>query len=215
LKEARAVNGIRAILVENDALLLSTLIDSLRAHGIAVVAQSSNAKDVAALQREHGPNVALLDLDLGFGPTGLDLAVLLRKNDPLIGLVMLTRFSDPRLKSPELPAIPRGLIYLPKGDVADAREVVRAVGQAFRAPLATRKHQPNLQVPEAQLEVMRLAAQGLSTAEIARQRGVSTKAIEKMLGKIYRDFGISSDPAMNPRAALVRAYLVLAGDIES
>ncbi len=204
----------RVIVVENDTLLLSAMASALTMHGLDVVGTSPSAAGVVALAQERRADVAMLDLDLGEGPTGLDIAVALRDRMPLIGLVLLTRFRDPRMMTDDLPEAPRGLIHLPKGDLADSSEVVRAVLAAARAPDAPRHRRGDSELSESQVAVMRLAAEGWSNAEIARRRQVSQKAVEKALGKLYERFGIAQDDAINPRAALVRTYLALVGDVD-
>ena len=64
--------------------------------GIEVVdAVGTSAEAVTSFENNH-PNVVMLDLDLGYGPTGLDLARAFRIRNPNVGLVMLTSYSDTR-----------------------------------------------------------------------------------------------------------------------
>jgi len=205
----------RVLLVENDALLLSAMRSALITHGLDVVGTATSAAGVVSMAREHQPHVALLDLDLGDGPTGLDIAVALRNEDPHIGLVLLTRYRDPRLMGSDLPDQPQGLIHLAKGDLADAGLVARAVLSAARTPGQKRARSGGSDVPSAYVEVMRMVAEGLSNAEIARRRGVTVKAVDKTVGKLYERFDIPADDSVNRRASLVRTYLTLVGDVEA
>ncbi|MSZ59709.1 MAG: DNA-binding response regulator, partial [Actinobacteria bacterium] len=56
-----------------------------------------------------------------------------------------------------------------------------------------------------------LVAKGLTTAEIARQRDVSEKAIENTISRISIQLGIVKDSTQNQRVQLTRAYMRLAG----
>jgi ActR/RegA family two-component response regulator len=47
-----------------------------------VKARVATAAEALAAQAEFKPQVAVLDLDLGIGPTGIDVAIALRKKDP-------------------------------------------------------------------------------------------------------------------------------------
>jgi DNA-binding NarL/FixJ family response regulator len=64
---------------------------------------------------------------------------------------------------------------------------------------------------DTQVETMRLVAQGLSNAEIARQRVVTEGAVEVSLRRIARNLGYSNDSTQNIRALIVRAYFEMAG----
>ena len=58
---------------------------------------------------------------------------------------------------------------------------------------------------------MRLVAQGLSNAEIARLRVVSERAVEQTVNRIARSLGCGNDSSVNSRAQIVRAYYELTG----
>ena len=62
------------LVVEDDAFTLSTLCAALRQHGVVVVGEASSAAQAILLANELQPSAALIDLDLGKGPTGIDLA---------------------------------------------------------------------------------------------------------------------------------------------
>jgi DNA-binding NarL/FixJ family response regulator len=62
-----------------------------------------------------------------------------------------------------------------------------------------------------QLEVLKLVAQGLSTEEIASNRGVSVKAIESSIAKIQKIAGLNKSKSLNQRVQLARFYFLLSG----
>ena len=57
-----------------------------------------------------------------------------------------------------------------------------------------------------QIEILKDIAAGLSTAEIARTRGVSEQAIDKSIKRISRNLGIPKSSDSNLRVQIVRAY---------
>jgi len=75
------------VVVEDDDFTRWTLRETLEGHGYTVVADCATAAEAFAAQKLHHPRVALLDLDLGRGPNGIDVAGTLRRNDPSIGIV--------------------------------------------------------------------------------------------------------------------------------
>ena len=80
------MKNARLILVEDDPFTRATLGDALALHGFDVRARIGTAIEAIEAQQKHDPQVALLDLDLGIGASGIDLAIALRKKNPKIGI---------------------------------------------------------------------------------------------------------------------------------
>ena len=108
------------LIVEDDTYLRSLSLVSFESAGLHVVVATSRAGEAIEAVKNQLVDVAVLDLYLGPGPTGIDIAVSLRAINPQIGLVFLTSFSDPRLldSQSELPA---GSIYLTKSKISVVR----------------------------------------------------------------------------------------------
>lgn len=202
--------SIRVLLVEDDGFTRSTLAAALERHGIAVAQALGSAREALALA--DLPDVAVLDLDLGPGPTGIDLALALRNRAPAIGIVLLTSYDDPRLIAPDLPPVPRGTRYLRKREVSDIKEVLAAIAIASQRPLSLTRAE-HVDLSDAQLDVLRGVAEGLSTAEIARLRGVSDKAVEKAITQLCVHFGLERLPTRNQRVRLASEYFALTGQV--
>lgn len=208
--------GTRVLVVENDPFTLTSIVNALEYQRMDVVAQVSTAREALEVQREANPTVALLDLDLGVGPTGIDLAHALRIRQPEIGIVILSTYRDPRLVGPGVTQPPRGTVYLSKQDVHDFSQVISGLEAAAQTPV-TRRSTPAAALPsltEIQLEVLQGIAEGMSTQAIAEQRNVSVKAIEQTISRLYEVFEVPRDGAHNQRVRLARAYLQLAGKVE-
>jgi len=209
------MTGVRALVVENDSFTLASLVSALEYQRVEVVGRATTAREALELQRDTTPNVALLDLDLGVGPTGVDLAHALRIRQPEIGLVMLSTYHDPRLIAPGMVTPPRGTTYLNKADIRDFSEIVVQVLVAARTPLAFRSAVPSSLRPltEGQIDVLRLVADGMSTQAIAEERQVSVKAVEQTISRLSEVLDVPRDSSTNQRVQLARAYLELAGKI--
>tara|TARA_R100000808_G_scaffold3870_5_gene13232 strand:+ start:8975 stop:9256 length:282 start_codon:yes stop_codon:yes gene_type:complete len=79
--------------------------------------------------------------------------------------------------------------------------------EAFRYAVAA------LDVTEKEEEVMRMVCQGFSNAEIARIRKTSAGAVEKMLQRMRKHYGIDSQGTQkNPRIHLVNLFWLSAWD---
>ena len=66
---------------------------------------------------------------------------------------------------------------------------------------------------ETQIEIMKDVADGKSTSEIARLRGVSEQAIDKSINRISRHLGIPKSTDSNLRVQIVRAYFENKGQV--
>jgi DNA-binding NarL/FixJ family response regulator len=207
--------GCRIVLVENDPFTLAALTDALAYQRCSVVGAFTTAREALATQAELDPQVAVVDLDLGVGPTGIDLAHALRARQPDIGIVILSSYQDPRLAAPHHPEPPYGTSYLSKQDITNIRQVLEQVLATAHAPLRHRSSGTHSLPPmsQTQRDVLSQIAAGMSTQAIAEERGVSAKAVEQTISKLYELFKVPHDSATNQRVRLVRAYLELSGKL--
>jgi hypothetical protein len=205
------VKNARLILVEDDAFTRATLGDALSLHGFDVRARVGTAFDAIDAQRKHDPQVALLDLDLGLGASGIDVAIALRENNPKIGIVFLTTYRDPRLLNANIPNLPEGAIFLNKLEMNSTAKITLQISLAIVKPLTKRalpwvRSGPLSAMSSTQIEILKDVAAGLSTSEIARTRGVSEQAIDKSISRISKNLGIPKSADSNLRVQIVRAY---------
>ena len=205
------MRNARLILVEDDAFTRATLGDALVLQGFDVKARVATAAEALAAQNEFDPQVAVLDLDLGIGPTGIDVAIALRSRNPRIGIVFLTTYKDPRLIESNLPNLPEGAIYLNKMEMNSTSAIAAQISSALLKPLTRRtfpwnRNSPLSALSTLQIGIMKEIAEGLSTSEIARARGVSEQAIDKSISRISKHLGIPKSADTHQRVQIVRAY---------
>lgn len=207
----------RVILVEDNDFTRTTLVGALRDAGFDVVGDADSATTGLRLVRRLQPDAVVVDLDLGPGPSGADLAAEARAQFPAIGIVILTSYEDPRLTGRNLDHLPNDARYLVKSDLKSvqtlAESVHAAVDAARRppiAPLLAEQH-PTTTLTDAQIEVVRLVAEGLSNAEIARRRYISETSVERIIMRASRELGIETTSTHNRRVLLTRAYLAMTG----
>ena len=206
----------RVMVVEDNAFTRTTVCGALRDAGINVVADTGSAADALDLASRFAPHAAVIDLDLGEGPNGVDLAAALREALPAIGIVILTSFADPRLTGRNVDHLPGGSVYVVKSELTDTRLLARAIGNAMRMaadarlasqPVITRPKGTTAGLTDAQVEVARMVAEGLSNAEIATRRGVSATSVERLIMRVARELGIETTSASNRRVLIAREYL--------
>ncbi|MGA0068772.1 MAG: response regulator [Miltoncostaeaceae bacterium] len=202
------------MVVEDNPFTRMTLAGTLAAAGVDVVHDAGSAREALSLARDAAPDAALIDLDLGDGPTGADLAVALRRQFASMGIVILTSFTDPRAAGVDASAFPRGTSYLTKGELGDAEALVIALARSVRLAVASGED-PGVAIESSrlagltdnQMDLLGMVAAGLSNAEIARERGIGESAVERTVARIAQHLGIDADSRTNRRVLLARAYI--------
>ncbi|MDA3005534.1 MAG: response regulator transcription factor [Actinomycetota bacterium] len=206
----------RVLVVEDDGFTRTTLCAALRGLGIDVVANTGSAAQALDLAARHTPDAALLDLDLGPGPGGIEVAIGLRGTLPQVGLVILTGYSDPRLTGRNVDALPGGTMFMTKGELTSADVLARAIRTSMRLaadPKASavsvhpRPRGATARLTDTQVEVARMVADGLSNAEIAARRDVSPATVERIIQRIARELGIETTSTTNRRVMIAREFL--------
>ena len=207
------VVSIRAVIVEDDDFTRLMIVNSLESQGVQVLASCSNAVDALAQITHLSPELIVVDLHLGTGPTGLDIATVVRRSAPKTGVVFLTSYEDPRILNPNLPPLPFGSVYLNKRNVNDINVLKEAMNRAldhrsWKAPKRESPKSPNSisSLSNSQLETLRLMAQGLSNSEIAKRRFVTEKSVETSISRLAKAMGLKSDPSINQRVHLAKVY---------
>lgn len=203
--------AILTLLVEDDDFTRVTVEAALRHEGIDVVAAVSGVEAAMAFAKKNELHAAVLDLDLGVGPTGIDLAVGLRAINPKIGIVILTSFSDPRLLTSSVKQPPDGSTYVVKQALTDIRFLSEAVQGAVLMAGSGVAPEGLLDLTGSQIETLRLLAYGLSNAEIARVRVVTEKSVEQAISRAAKRLNVDAQSSVNQRVALAREYFRLTG----
>ncbi|MFM6980385.1 MAG: response regulator [Micrococcales bacterium] len=207
--------GVRQLLlVEDEPLVASLLAESLTAAGFEVSIADTAIK-ANKLAAKIDPDVAVLDINLGAGASGLELAYILDKKYPGIALTLLTKHPDLRTAGFSKVDLPAGCGFIRKDLIGDSAAVIEAIEQViagkqqFRQDAETSRPLGNL--TQAQMDVLRLVAQGFSNAAIASRRETSVRAVELMLNLVYDNLGIELDGEIHPRVEAVRKFVEIAG----
>lgn len=201
-----------ALVVDDEPLVAALIKDTLSSVGFDV-AVALNATEAIDTLRCGDLDVAIIDISLGRGPSGIDVAHLAHSCSPGTALLLLSRYPDLRTARVSQDDLPAGCGFLCKDTVADAGVLVEAVERVLREEAldATVDTGPLASLTRQQLIVLHLVAQGFTTAEIARRRQRSVSAVEKMLGTIYLQLGIHADTTIHPRVEAIRIYAAAAG----
>jgi DNA-binding NarL/FixJ family response regulator len=203
----------KALVIDDDPFVRSSLTAGLAHYGIQVARSFDNGSSAISAISTIDPDVAIVDLDLGPGPSGIDICHSLRTHKANLGLILLTSYQDPRVFDPASTSLPKGCRFISKSNLEDFKVLVETVLSARAKPfMDSRKTENHSDVLTSnQLEVLKLIAQGLSTEEIASNRGVSAKAIENSIAKIQKVAGFKKSKSLNQRVQLARFYFLLSG----
>jgi DNA-binding NarL/FixJ family response regulator len=205
----------KVLVVEDDALLRSLIATKLQADGY-IVESTDSAADARKIADDFDPDVALLDIELGNGPTGIDLALVLRKNMPEIALVFLTHIPEPRVVGIDNRKIPKNAAYLAKDQITDPKVVSQAIDAALRGRVGRefrddKRDYPLADLSRSQLAVLQMVALGMSNTEIAKERDTTVRAVENLVKRAFQAAGIDADSGGNPRVNAAREYIRIAG----
>jgi len=194
-------NAIRVVIVDDERLFAELLRVALRgAEGIEVLGVVHDVKSAVAALNEQKPDVVLADYHLPDG-TGADIARAVRGTLPETAVLVLT--ADPSAATLNDVARSGAVGHLTKErGFAEVVESVRAAasGEILFAPselqrlllesAATRKIVEPLTARE--LEVLRLLANGTSTATAAESLGISTATLRAHVQAVLRKLGAHS-----------------------
>jgi DNA-binding NarL/FixJ family response regulator len=206
--------SLRILILEDDSFARAALQTSLGASGFVIIESTSSVSDAIATVNDLRVDVALIDVDLGTGPTGLDFASWLARRHPNVGLVILTSTSDPRLVRDSLPEVPEHAVYLVKSSIEQMSQIATAIFQAHENALSGQSDDSTLErltLTDIQVETLRLVAEGHSNREIAKLRVVTEKAVEQTISKIAKALGITQTSTNNQRVHIARMYFRLRG----
>lgn len=201
------------LLVEDDVFSRSTLAAALVGANIEVKGQVAKASEAIRAVGRFSIDIAIVDLDLGPGANGIDIAIALRALNPRIGIIILTSYSDPRVANPNSLSLPKGSRFLTKSSLNDFSVLIQVILELKNQPLSNKNGSKieRVDLSENQLSVLQGVAEGLTTKEIANRAGVSEKAIEGTITRLHAMLELPKKPFLNPRVQLARAYFQLSG----
>ena len=203
----------RGLIVEDDSLTRVLLENLLQGFGFDV-ATAQNASEGKKYLRLNDPDLAIVDIDLGFGPTGLDFAKMMARTHPHVATVFLSRISEGDSGITNTQNLPTNVAYINKLDldnVEAVREVIEACLQPSLRPRPIGETRPEgIRLSQSQYEVLLQVSRGVSTADIAVQRGTTERAVRGIFRRIQDEHSevlLDSKSQRNTSAAsFLKAY---------
>lgn len=199
------------VVVEDDAFLRSLLADSLEKSGFDV-STAASASDAKRIIRVVDPDAVVLDIDLGPGPNGFDIADNLRKAAKDVAIVFLTSLPDPRFAGRDEKAVYKNSAYLNKHLLSDTSTLVDALESVLteRGVKGYRHHEledrPLVNLSRTQIQVLQLIAEGKTNQQIADLRKRSLAATESAVTRMLEALGVDAQAEQNVRVAAAMRY---------
>ena len=205
----------RLLVVEDEPLMASLLAQALTVAGFEVET-ASDVLEARASVREFDPDGVLLDISLGDGPSGLDLAHVLHMQRPDIAIIVLTKYPDPRIAGVTTNELPPNCGFLRKDMVKDTEYLLEAINTVLTDRPKDVRHdldpsKPLSQLSPKHLDVLRLMATGYTNEFIAQLKGTSQSTVERWSMEIFRALGIDTKGNVNPRVEAARRFIAAAG----
>ena len=208
------------LVVEDDPMTRVLLADMLESAGF-VPLMAPNAASAQRLFKIHDPDAAILDVDLGHGINGFDLADAFRRRSPSIAMLFLTHLPDSRFVSRASSSLPEGAAYLRKDQLFDKQILLDALEAALSGEVTTEhRHdrtadRPSEALSRTQIEVMSLVAQGRPSGEIAQARGTSVRTVQYVITRSLERMGIDPQSEVHARRQAIADFLRAAGPVEA
>jgi DNA-binding NarL/FixJ family response regulator len=216
---------MRAVVVEDEGLLLDVMVEALTGRGVEVVGQASDPGAAAAVVAATAPDIAILDIRLPptFTDEGIQLAVLLRRRCPDVALLVLSSHAEVSYAE-RLLALDGSLGYLLKERVGDLGQLLDVMarlvaGEVVIDPsivggLMTRRRADDrlAALTAHERRILGLVAEGRSNLGIAQQLGTRISTVEKHLSVITDKLGLpaagdTTRPGVNVRVLAALTFL--------
>jgi DNA-binding NarL/FixJ family response regulator len=202
-----AEEQIRVVLADDHAVVRKGIREFLEeAPDITVVAEASNGQEALEAVAEHRPDVAVLDIQMP-EMSGIEVTRRIKAHYPEVRVLILTAYDDDPYVFALLQAGAGGYVL----KTASGEELVQAVRTVHRGdsaldPAVACKVVQRLagghltptseEVVEGltprELEVLRLAARGLTNQAIGAELNISDRTVQGHLANVYAKLGVST-----------------------
>lgn len=200
---------IRVLIAEDQTMLRGALAALLELEAdITVVGEAANGHDALRMAHDEEPDVVVTDIEMP-KRSGLELASDLKQAESKARVIILTTFARPGYLRRALDAGARGYL-LKERPVRELAEAIRRVHAGLRAidpDLAADAWQADADpFNERERQILRLAGEGSSTAEIAFVLRLSEGTVRNYLSEAISKLGAANrtDAA---RIARMRGWL--------
>ena len=207
----------KLLLVENDKTLLTMMSNALSAKGFGIVGTAINANTALEYFSRIMPDVVIIDVGLGNGPSGVDVVNTMRAKNPKVAVLFCTAFGDPRFAN-----IPARLLsncaYVPKDTVTKLDTFIQKIYEAIHLVSNPEADKKKKSVPTAleflngsDIQLLKLISEGMSNKQIAEEKKITVKSCENAISRLAKKLEVPRDESTNQRVKLTKIYLEFSG----
>ncbi len=212
---------MRILIAEDSVLLREGLVRLLTDAGHDIVHTTGDATDLLGAVSAHEPDLAIVDVRMPptFTDEGIRAAVLIRAQNPEVGVLVLSQYVEERYASDLIADNSGGFGYLLKDRVADVSDFLEAVDKVAsggtvldpevvsQIMVRSRRETGIDQLSAREREVLALMAEGKSNSAIASALFLSAGAVEKHISSVFTKLGLSAGADDNRRILAVLKFL--------
>jgi DNA-binding NarL/FixJ family response regulator len=206
---------------EDQPLVREGIVRVLEDAGFEVVGVAGDATDLVRKASGHRPDVVVTDIQMPpeHGDDGLRAAIEIRRQQPQVGVVVLSQYLEDRYALELVGDRADGVGYLLKDRLGDLALFVDAVRRVARGGSALdpevvqrmvgrrRETGPLDDLTPRERQVIGLMAEGRSNLGIAEELVVTVAAVERHVTSIFSKLGLQQAPEDHRRVLAVLQYL--------
>ncbi|MBL7198948.1 MAG: response regulator transcription factor [Anaerolineae bacterium] len=201
------MDTIRILLADDHAVVREGTKELLnREKDLEVVAEASNGKEAVQLAIKERPDVVVIDFAMP-ELNGIEATRQIKAIAPATAMLVLTAYDSEQyilgfleagaagylLKDVHVDELIKAIRAVHAGESILHPAIARKLINRFVLPTEQRETQDALdQLTERELEVLRLAARGMSNREIASELTISVRTVQTHLTHIFGKMGVGS-----------------------
>ena len=185
---------IKVLIAEDQSLILGALAALLDMEDdIEIVARAADGKTALKLALETNPDVVVTDIEMP-GMSGLEFASALKEKNHPARIIIVTTFARPGYLRRALSAGVRGYLLkdAPADQLAEAIRNVQKGGKAIAPELAAEAWDSADPLNDRERQVLRLAGEGMSSGDIAKQLFLSEGTVRNYLSEAIGKLGATN-----------------------
>jgi two-component system response regulator DesR len=186
--------SIRIVIAEDQGMVLGALAALLELDGdIEIAGQARDGKEALELVLRQKPHVLVTDIEMP-GMTGLELAAEIKRLREPVRVIILTTFARTGYLRRALDAGATGYLLkdAPAKELAHAVRKVHAGGRVIDPELAAEAWGEADPLTDRERQVLRLAGDGASSADIAVEFHLSEGTVRNYLSEAIGKLGASN-----------------------
>jgi NarL family two-component system response regulator LiaR len=202
------MDKIRILIADDHTLVREGTRERLeREEDFEVVGEAADGAEAVRLAQQLKPNVAIIDIAMP-NLNGIEATKQIKANQPATSILVLSAYDNDQYIYAVLEAGASGYLLknvrgaqlvdairdVSAGEVVLDPHVARKVVQWFSSMSHGKSVVEGLpdHFSERELEVLKLAAKGMSNKEIASELALSVRTVQSHLGNIFDKLGVSS-----------------------